>query len=140
MPLAPGQELGPYVVLAPIATGGMGLVYRARDRKLDRDVALKVLPDGLASHPQALALFESEAKAVAALSHPGIVAIHDFGRIAGTTFAVTELLEGETLRAVITRGPLAPARALEVAAHVADALAAAHESCLVHRDLKPENI
>jgi eukaryotic-like serine/threonine-protein kinase len=138
--LAPGQELGPYVVLAPIATGGMGLVYRARDRKLDRDVALKVLPDGLASHPQALALFESEAKSVAALSHPGIVAIHDFGRIDGTTFAVTELLEGETLRAAITRGPLAPPRALDLAAHVADALAAAHENGLVHRDLKPENV
>lgn len=140
MPLAPGKELGPYVVRAPLAAGGMGLVYRARDTKLDRDVALKVLPDGLASHPQALALFESEAKSVAALSHPGIVAIHDFGRIDGTTFAVTELLEGEPLRAAITRGPLAPVRALDVATRVADALAAAHEVHLVHRDLKPENI
>ena len=140
MPLAAGQELGPYVVLAPIATGGMGLVYRARDRKLDRDVALKVLPDGLASHPKALALFESEAKSVAALSHPGIVAIHDFGRIGGTTFAVTELLAGETLRAAVTRGPIPPPRALDIAAQVADALAAAHARGLVHRDLKPENI
>jgi Tol biopolymer transport system component len=118
----------------------MGLVYRARDRKLDRNVALKVLPDGLASHPQALVLFESEAKSVAALSHPGIVAIHDFGRIGGTTFAVTELLEGETLRAAVIRGPLAPSRALDVAAQVADALAAAHAQGLVHRDLKPENV
>jgi Tol biopolymer transport system component len=118
----------------------MGLVFRARDRKLDRDVALKVLPDGLASHLQALALFESEAKSVAALSHPGIVAIHDFGRIDGTTFAVTELLEGETLRAAVTRSPLAPPRALDLAAQVADALAAAHARGLVHRDLKPENI
>lgn len=127
-------------MLAPIAAGGMGVVYRSRDTKLDRDVALKVLPDTVASNPVALARFEAEAKAVAALSHPGIVAIHDFGRIGGTTFAVTELLDGETLRAVIIRGTLPLSRALDVAAQVAEAVGAAHESGIVHRDLKPENV
>ena len=140
MTLAAGRKLGPYVVLAPIAAGGMGVVYRARDTRLERDVAFKVLPESLAAHPVALARFESEAKAVAALSHPGIVAIHDFGQIEGTTFAVSELLEGETLRAVVSRGALPLPRALDVASQVAEALAAAHAQGLVHRDLKPENV
>jgi len=118
----------------------MGVVWRARDTKLDRDVALKVLPEPFASSPLALSRFEAEAKAVAALSHPGIVSIHDFGRIDGTTFAVTELLEGESLRGLLDRGPLPLSRALDVAAQVADALAGAHEQGLVHRDLKPENV
>ncbi|MFN7990414.1 MAG: protein kinase [Thermoanaerobaculia bacterium] len=140
MALAPGRKLGPYVVLAPIATGGMGVVYRCRDTKLDRDVALKVLPERVASNPLALARFESEAKAVAALSHPGIVAIHDFGRIDGVTFTVSELLDGETLRATLVRGALPVGRALDVASQVAEALAEAHAHGFVHRDLKPENI
>ncbi len=140
MPLAEGRRLGPYVVLAPIASGGMGVVYRARDTKLDRDVALKVLPAEVAASPAALSRFEAEAKAAAALSHPGILAVHDFGRIDGVTFAVAELLEGETLRAAVARGPLPLGRALDVASQVADALATAHESGLVHRDLKPENV
>ena len=118
----------------------MGVVFRARDTKLDRDVALKVLPEAVASNPTVLARFEAEAKAVAALSHPGIVAIHDFGRIDGVTFAITELLEGETLRAAVVRGPLPLVRALDVAAQLAEALAAAHAEGLVHRDLKPENV
>ena len=138
--LVPGQRLGSYVVLAPIATGGMGVVYRSRDTKLDRDVALKVLPERVAANPVALAHFESEAKAVAALSHPGIVAIHDFGRIDGVTFTVSELLEGETLRSALVRGALPLGRALEVASQVADALAEAHAHGFVHRDLKPENV
>lgn len=140
MALAPGRKLGPYVILAPIATGGMGVVYRSRDTKLDRDVALKVLPERVASHPGAEAQFQSEAKAVAALSHPGILAIHDYGRIDGVAFAVTELLDGETLRAALVRGALPFSRALDVAAQVADALAEAHVHGFVHRDLKPENI
>ena len=140
MAIAPGRKLGPYVVLAPIASGGMGVVYRSRDTKLDRDVALKVLPERVASSPAALAQFESEAKAVAALSHPGIVAIHDFGRIDGVTFTVSELLDGETLRATLQRGALPPGRALDIASQVADALAEAHAHGFVHRDLKPENV
>jgi serine/threonine protein kinase len=94
MTLTPGTRLGPYEILAPLGAGGMGEVFRARDTKLTRDVALKVLPDHLRDDPKALARFESEARAVAALSHPHILAIHDFGRIDGTSFAVTELLEG----------------------------------------------
>ena len=140
MGLAPGKRLGPYEVIAPLGAGGMGEVYRARDTKLARDVALKVLPDQLSYDPKALARFENEAKAVAALSHPHILAIHDFGRIDGVSFAVTELLEGETLRALLQRGPLPVRRALEIAGQVADALAAAHEKGIVHRDVMPENV
>src|SRR5436190_20417013 len=98
MPLSVGARLGPYEILAPIGAGGMGEVYRARDPRLNREVAIKVLPERLANDPQALARFEREAKAVAALSHPNILAIHDFGSEAGIAYAVTELLEGETLR------------------------------------------
>src|SRR5215470_960841 len=98
MPLLAGTRLGPYEILAPLGAGGMGEVYRARDSRLERDVAVKVLPAHLARDPQALARFEREAKAVAALSHPNILAIHDVGEEQGVRFAVTELLEGETLR------------------------------------------
>jgi tetratricopeptide (TPR) repeat protein/TolB-like protein len=118
----------------------MGEVFRARDTKLSREVALKVLPDHLRDNAKALARFESEARAVAALSHPHILAIHDFGRIDGTSFAVAELLEGETLRALLLRGPVPVKRALEIARPLADALAAAHAKGIVHRDLKPENV
>ena len=140
MPLARGTRLGPYEILGPIGAGGMGEVWRARDTKLARDVALKVLPDHLSDDAKALARFESEAKAVAALSHPHILAIHDFGRIDGVSFVVTELLEGETLRAALRNGALPLRKALDVAAQLADALAAAHEKEIVHRDVKPENV
>src|SRR6476469_1516447 len=98
MALSVGQSLGPYTVIAPLGAGGMGEVYRARDGKLDRDVAVKVLPAQLTANADALARFEREAKAVASLSHPNILAIHDFGRHEDVSYAVTELLEGETLR------------------------------------------
>jgi hypothetical protein len=106
MSLAPGTRLGPYEILSPLGAGGMGAVWRARDSKLARDVALRVLPDHLSDDPRALARFENEAKVVAALSHPHILAIYDFGRIDGVSFAVTELLDGETLRAMLVRGAL----------------------------------
>ena len=118
----------------------MGEVYRARDPRLDRDVAIKVLPDRFSKDPQALARFEREAKAVAALSHPNILAIFDVGNDRDTTFVVTELLEGETLRSGLRRGPLPWRKAVEIAAAVADGLGAAHRKGIVHRDLKPENI
>ncbi|MDL1948858.1 serine/threonine protein kinase, partial [Acidobacteria bacterium ACD] len=140
MSLAPGTRLGPYEVLAPLGAGGMGEVYRARDTRLGRDVAIKVLTDHLAGDAKALAHFESEAKAVAALSHPNILALHDVGETGGIRYAVTELLEGETLRSVVTRGALPVKRALEIAAQVASALAAAHEKGIVHRDVKPEHV
>jgi serine/threonine protein kinase/tetratricopeptide (TPR) repeat protein len=118
----------------------MGEVYRARDRKLDRDVAVKVLPLTVANDPDALARFEREAKSVAALSHPNILAIHDFGTQDGTAYAVTELLEGETLRGKLDGGPVSQRQAVDWALQIAKGLSAAHGKGVVHRDLKPENV
>ena len=140
MSLSAGTRLGPYEVLAPLGAGGMGEVYKARDSRLDRDVAIKVLPEHLAGDPVALSRFEREANAVAAISHPNILAIHDFGTEGGVTFAVTELLEGETLRSRLAGKALPWREAVELAAAVADGLAAAHSRGIVHRDLKPENL
>ncbi len=140
MTLASGTKLGPYEILAPLGAGGMGEVYRARDSRLNREVAIKVLPERVAADPDALARFEREAKAVAALSHPNILALHDFGRDGAVAYAVTELLEGETLRQTLSAGPLSPRRAAEYATQVAYGLAAAHEKGIVHRDLKPDNV
>ncbi len=142
MALFPGTRLGPYEILAPLGAGGMGEVYRARDTRLGREVAIKVLPDHLASDHKALARFETEAKAVAALSHPNILFLLDVGETNGIHYAVTELLEGETLRALVARGPVTVTvkRALEIAHEIAEGLAAAHEKGIVHRDLKPENV
>ena len=140
MTLSAGTKLGPYEILSPLGAGGMGEVYRARDARLGRDVAVKVLPEAVAADPESLARFERETRAVAALSHPNILAIHDVGREGGVSFAVLELLEGETLRQRLATGPLTWRAALEIAAPVAEGLAAAHAREIVHRDLKPENI
>ena len=138
--LARGSHLGRYEILEPLGAGGMGEVYRARDTQLDRDVAVKVLPTALGSDPSALERFEREAKAVAALSHPNILAIHDVGTQEGIRYAVTELLEGRTLRAHLEGGALGPRKAVEYALQIVAGLAAAHERGIVHRDLKPENL
>jgi serine/threonine protein kinase len=140
MTLSAGTRLGAYEILSPIGAGGMGEVYRARDAKLDRDVAIKVLPASLAADPDALARFEREAKAVAALSHPNILSIFDFGAVDGTAFAAMELLDGETLRAKLAGGPIPQRKAVEYALQIAQGLAAAHDRGIVHRDLKPENV
>jgi Tol biopolymer transport system component len=140
MPLAPGTRLGPYEILAPIGAGGMGEVYRARDTRLEREVAVKVLPPAFAGDPAALARFEREAKAVAALSHPNILAVHDFGESNGARFAVMELLDGESLRQRLSEGRIPLRKAVEIAREIALGLAAAHEKGIVHRDLKPENL
>ncbi len=140
MTLRPGTRLGPYEVVIALGAGGMGEVYRARDTKLDRDVAVKVLPADLANDPAALSRLEREARAVAQLSHPNILAIFDFGREGETAYAVMELLEGETLRARLTHGALPARKAVEFAVQMAEGLAAAHEKGIVHRDLKPENV
>jgi Tol biopolymer transport system component len=140
MALVAGTRLGPYEIEGPLGAGGMGEVYRARDGRLDRIVAVKVLPEDFARDPSRLGRFQREAKAVAALSHPSILAIHDFGEHDGTAYAVMELLEGETLRRRLAGGALPPRKAVEYAAQVASGLAAAHEKSIVHRDLKPENL
>jgi TolB-like protein/Tfp pilus assembly protein PilF len=140
MPLVAGTRLGPYEIVAPIGAGGMGQVYRAHDSKLRRDVAVKVLPDFLARDPDALSRFEHEALAVAALSHPNILSIFDFGRHGGIAFSVTELLEGDTLRDRLNGGPISQRQAVDYARQIAKGLSAAHEKGIIHRDLKPENL
>ena len=140
MRLNPGDRLGHYALIAPLGAGGMGEVYRARDSRLERDVAIKVLPARLAHDRDARIRFEREAKAVAALNHPNILAIHDFGDHEGSVFAVTELLEGETLRARVSRSALTWRHAVDIAIAVAEGLSAAHAKGIVHRDLKPENV
>ncbi len=140
MTLAPGTKLGPYEILAPLGAGGMGEVYKAKDTRLDRLVAIKVLPSEMAANADALARFEREAKAVAALNHPNITGIFDIGRVGDTAYAVMELLEGESLRTRLLEGPLAPRLATELAVQMAHGLAAAHDKGVIHRDLKPDNL
>jgi eukaryotic-like serine/threonine-protein kinase len=135
-----GRKFGRYQILSLLGVGGMGEVYLARDTRLDRNVAVKILPEHLATDPEALRRFEREAKAVAALSHPNILSIFDFGVEDGVSFAVMELLEGETLRERLRRSSLSWREAVKVGALVADGLAAAHAKGIIHRDLKPENI
>ena len=138
--VAPGTPFGPYRVVALLGAGGMGEVYRAHDSRLGRDVALKVLPAHLGADAAAVERLTREARAVAALSHPGILTIYDIGRDGGHVYLVTELLEGETLRRRLKRGPLPWPQALDIASAVASGLAAAHARGIVHRDLKPENV
>jgi TolB-like protein/Tfp pilus assembly protein PilF len=138
--LAALTRLGPYEILAPLGAGGMGEVYRAGDTRLGREVAIKVLPEPFANNADRQARFEREARAVAALSHPNILAIHDYGTEGGITYAVMELLEGETLRSRLAKGPLPWREAVEIGAAIADGLAAAHAKGIIHRDLKPENL
>jgi eukaryotic-like serine/threonine-protein kinase len=140
MALSPGVRLGPYEVLSPLGAGGMGEVYRARDPRLGRDVAIKVLPEASTTDPDRLRRFGLEAKAVGALSHPNLLAVFDTGQHEGAPFVVFELLEGETLRARQGGIALPPAEALDYATQTARGLAAAHDKGVVHRDLKPDNL
>ena len=140
MALSPEFRLGPYQIVSTLGAGGMGEVYRARDSRLERDVAIKVLPESLLADAQALARFEREAKLVAALSHPNILAIHDVGTDAGITYAVTELLSGETLRDRMNAGAIPLRKITDFGRQIALGLAAAHVRGIVHRDLKPENV
>jgi serine/threonine-protein kinase len=140
MGLDSGSRLGRYEILALLGAGGMGEVYAAHDTRLDRDVAIKILTPSLSSDASALARFEREAKAIAALSHPAILAIHEFAIQDGTAYVVTELLSGQTLRHRLAAGALSVRTAIDFAAQVADGLAAAHDKGLVHRDVKPENL
>jgi Tol biopolymer transport system component len=140
MPLEAGVLLGPYEILGAVGQGGMGEVYRARDTRLGREVAIKVLRDSIANDPDSLSRFRRETHAVAALDHPNILAIHDAGEQRGVPYAVTELLEGETLAERLAAGPLPARRAVEIASQVADGLSAAHEKRIFHRDVKPANV
>src|SRR5919201_1124191 len=140
MPLGPGDRLGPYEILSAIGAGGMGQVYRAHDSRLDRDVAVKVLPDAFAGDPDRLARFEREAKTLASLNHPNIAAIYGIEEQGGVRGLVMELVDGETLADRIARGPIPLDEALPVAKQIAEALEAAHEHGIIHRDLKPANI
>ena len=141
MAVPSGTRLGPYEIIGPLGSGGMGEVYRARDTRLGRDVAVKVLSEDTAGIPERLSRFDREARAVAALNHPNILALHDIGTHGGVVYAVTELLEGETLRARLkASGRLSPLKAINYAVQIARGLAAAHERGILHRDLKPENL
>lgn len=140
MTLELNTQIGPYEILSKIGAGGMGEVFRARDSRLSRDVAIKILPGHYASSDDRLSRFEQEARATGALNHPNIVSIYDFGSHEGSPYVVTELLEGETLRAKLKSGPLAPRKALDFGVQMARGLAAAHEKGIIHRDVKPENI
>ncbi len=140
MALEPGSRLGPYEVLAPLGAGGMGEVYRARDPRLGREVAIKVLPEALRTDPDRLRRFEQEASAASALNHPNVLAVLDVGTHDGVPYVVSELLEGETLRERLRKAGLTPTRAVECAVQIALGLSAAHEKGIIHRDLKPENL
>src|SRR6476619_2419553 len=140
MSLPAGSRLGPYEILAPLGAGGMGEVYRARDSRLGRDVAIKVLPSSFSNDPDRLRRFEQEARAAGLLNHPNVTAVYDIGTVDGAPYVVSELLEGETLRARLAGGALGPRRAVDYAIQIAHGLSAAHEKGIVHRDLKPENL
>src|SRR5438445_4236585 len=140
MPLSAGTRLGPYEIVSALGAGGMGEVYRARDTKLGRDVALKILPGTFATDPERLARFQREAQVLASLNHPHIGAIYDFEESKGIRALVLELVDGPTLADRIAQGAIPRDEALPIARQIADALEAAHEQGVIHRDLKPANI
>jgi serine/threonine-protein kinase len=140
MPLSAGTRLGAYEVVSALGAGGMGEVYRARDTKLDRDVALKVLPELFACDPDRLARFKREAQVLASLNHPNIAAIYGLEESNGVQALVLELVEGPTLADRVAQGPIPPDEALPMARQIAEALEAAHEQGIIHRDLKPANV
>ena len=140
MGLATGTKLGPYEIRSPLGAGGMGEVYRARDTRLERDVAVKVLPANLSSDPSLRQRLEREAKTISTLNHPHISTLYDIGHQDGVDFLVMELVEGETLEHRLIKGPLPPELTLRFAAQIADALARAHKMGITHRDLKPSNV
>src|SRR5712691_10980861 len=140
MALTAGSKLGPYEIQSPLGAGGMGEVYRARDTRLKREVAIKVLPQALSLDADRMRRFEQEALATAALNHPNILAVFDIGTSEGSPYVVSELLEGETLRERLRSGSVPLRKALDYALQIAHGLAAAHEKGIIHRDLKPDNL
>src|SRR6266511_5088283 len=140
MSLLPGARIGPYEIISPLGAGGMGEVYRAKDPRLGRDVAIKVLPSEFTVDADRLRRFEQEARAAASRNHPNILAVHDIGQHDSAPYIVYELLEGQTLRDAFAHGALPVKKAIEYATQICHGLAAAHEKGIVHRDLKPENV
>src|SRR5262245_54334489 len=140
MTVNPGSKLGPYEILSSIGAGGMGEVYKARDTRLNRTVAVKVLPSHFSDNPEMKARFEREARTIAALNHPHICVLHDVGQQDGTDYLVMELLDGQTLADRLEKGALPIDQALKTAREILDALNAAHRQGIVHRDLKPSNV
>src|SRR5215831_14108379 len=138
--LSPGTKLGRYEIRSQLGAGGMGEVYLARDTRLDRSVALKILPDGVAADPNRMKRFEQEAKTASGLNHPNIITIYEIDQAGSTSFIATEFIEGATLRERMLAQPMPPGDVLNVAIQIASALAAAHANGIVHRDIKPENI
>src|SRR5262249_57520534 len=139
-PRLSGPRLGPYEIVVPIGAGGMGEVYRARDPRLGREVAIKVLPASFSNDPDRLKRFEQEARAAGVLNHPNVTAVYDIGAHDGAPYVVQELLVGETLRSELAGGRFSPRKGIDYAIQIAQGLAAAHEQGIVHRDLKPENV
>src|SRR5262245_9539300 len=139
-PIEIGTRLGPYEIVGWLGAGGMGVVYRARDARLARDVAIKLITEALASDPGRVHRFEQEARAAGRLNHPNILAVHDVGVHAGVPYIVSELLEGESLRSRIQSAALPPRKAIDYARQTAEGLAAAHDRNIVHRDVKPDNL
>ncbi|HEY1434904.1 MAG TPA: serine/threonine-protein kinase, partial [Thermoanaerobaculia bacterium] len=140
MPLTAGSRLGPYEILAPIGAGGMGEVYRAKDPRLGRELALKVLPAVFSQDADRLHRFEQEARSASALNHPNIITIHEIGSADGTAFIAMEFVDGTSLRELLAAGPLSTKKLLDVAVQIGEGLAKAHGAGIVHRDLKPENV
>src|ERR1700736_3490959 len=140
MALIPGAKLGPYEIIAPLGAGGMGEVYRARDTRLDRTVAVKILPSHLSEDPEARQRFDREARTISSLNHPNICTLHDVGHQDGIDYLVMEYLEGQTLADRLNKGPLPIDQVLKYGAEICDGLEKAHRSGVVHRDLKPGNI
>ena len=140
MTLSSGARLGPFEILAPLGAGGMGEVYRARDSRLGREVAVKVLSSEFSTDPDRRRRFEQEARSASALNHPNIITIHEIGSSGPTVYIAMELVEGGTLRDLLSTGPVTAKRLFDLAFQIADAVAKAHAAGIVHRDLKPENV
>src|SRR5262250_1821449 len=140
MSLAPGTKLGPYEIVAPLGAGGMGEVYQARDSRLDRTVAVKLIPARLSQDPELRKRLDTEARAISKLSHPNICTLHDIGHQDGTDFLILEYVEGNTVRELIAAGGLPMRKIIPIAVQIAEGLAKAHEAGIFHRDVKPENL